>query len=489
MHSPSDGRPPLVHLPDGTVKQVSPLTGTVVWTVPGRAHRPLAVPVVESRPLDPADADRRCAFCAERYLETPPEKARVVVGPDGPQVLRNLPAEALSSTVAELRRIPNLFEIVSVDYWRANYGYRVPDDVRARAAAYVATPAGREHVLAILHRRMASQGVSDEVWAATGEQALARARRRPLRRHARRRRRPAALRRRGDARRPARRLGHADARRAPPVRRAERRDDAGPVRRAAVRPVRRGVPELAPSGGRVLRPPAQAARGDRRARPEHGPDARAAPGRPGPLRRRARPRRGAAPGRRGERARGRGGRRRAPLPVARGPLAAPSRPAVRAPRRGGARVSPTCCTPCTRRPAPPCPTNEEWHHRPPGVAAAIPWHVVLKWRVSTLAGFEGGTKINVNTLAPGTLRDRVVAELLRLRDAGAIAAMRIGDECARAPGRPGRAVSRRGSRRSGVGPRARRGPAGGGRAARRGPCTRSGRPRSRRSGCRRRRTR
>jgi galactose-1-phosphate uridylyltransferase len=75
------------------------------------------------------------------------------------------------------------------------------------------------------------------------------------------------------------------------------------------------------------------------------------------------------------------------------------------------------------------PTNEEWHHRPPGVAAVIPWHVVLKWRVSTLAGFEGGTKINVNTLAPGTLRERVVAELLRLRDAGAIAAMRIGDEC------------------------------------------------------------
>src|SRR5450756_542788 len=36
---------PLVRLPDGTVKQVSPLTGTVVWTVPGRAHRPLSVPL------------------------------------------------------------------------------------------------------------------------------------------------------------------------------------------------------------------------------------------------------------------------------------------------------------------------------------------------------------------------------------------------------------------------------------------------------------
>ena len=54
---------------------------------------------------------------------------------------------------------------------------------------------------------------------------------------------------------------------------------------------------------------------------------------------------------------------------------------------------------------------------------------MLKWRVSTLAGFEGGTKINVNTLAPATLRERVVAELHRLRDAGAVAGMRIGDEC------------------------------------------------------------
>ena len=46
----------------------------------------------------------------------------------------------------------------------------MPDDVSARAATYVATPAGREHALAILHRRMASQGVPDEVWTATGEQ-------------------------------------------------------------------------------------------------------------------------------------------------------------------------------------------------------------------------------------------------------------------------------------------------------------------------------
>ncbi|NTW40534.1 MAG: DUF4921 family protein, partial [Cellulomonadaceae bacterium] len=68
------GRPePLVRLADGTVKQVSPLTGTVVWTIPGRANRPLAVPVQERHPVNPGGQDRLCAFCAERYLETPPE--------------------------------------------------------------------------------------------------------------------------------------------------------------------------------------------------------------------------------------------------------------------------------------------------------------------------------------------------------------------------------------------------------------------------------
>ena len=65
----------------------------------------------------------------------------------------------------------------------------------------------------------------------------------------------------------------------------------------------------------------------------------------------------------------------------------------------------------------------------------MPWHVVLKWRVSTLAGFEGSTKINVNTMAPGTVRDLAVDRLRALRDAGAVAPMRVGEECSRALGR------------------------------------------------------
>ena len=65
--------------------------------------------------------------------------------------------------------------------------------------------------------------------------------------------------------------------------------------------------------------------------------------------------------------------------------------------------------------------NEEWHYRPIDVALPMPWRVMLKWRVSTLAGFEGATKIYLNTISPVMLRDRVVEKLLALREAGRLA--------------------------------------------------------------------
>ena len=76
------------------------------------------------------------------------------------------------------------------------------------------------------------------------------------------------------------------------------------------------------------------------------------------------------------------------------------------------------------------PTNEEWHYQPPDVDLPMPWRTVLKWRVSTLAGFEGGTKIYLNTIDPWHLRDRVVRELFVLREHGRIAPdLKIATEC------------------------------------------------------------
>jgi hypothetical protein len=67
------------------------------------------------------------------------------------------------------------------------------------------------------------------------------------------------------------------------------------------------------------------------------------------------------------------------------------------------------------------PSNEEWHYQPPDVDLPMPLADVLKWRVSTLAGFEGGTKIYLNTIDPWHLRDRVVRALFELREQGRIA--------------------------------------------------------------------
>lgn len=78
---------------------------------------------------------------------------------------------------------------------------------------------------------------------------------------------------------------------------------------------------------------------------------------------------------------------------------------------------------------PHVPCNEEWHHRPVGVGVPVPWRVNLKLRVSTLAGFEGGTKIYVNTISPAALAARLLPELFNARSAGRIAPMDLGEEC------------------------------------------------------------
>jgi hypothetical protein len=46
----------------------------------------------------------------------------------------------------------------------------------------------------------------------------------------------------------------------------------------------------------------------------------------------------------------------------------------------------------------------------------------VKWRINTLAGFEGGTKIHINTIDPWTLRDRVARAMGQAAHEGRIAA-------------------------------------------------------------------
>ncbi|OLO61434.1 DUF4921 family protein, partial [Actinomyces oris] len=161
---------PLTRLADGTVKQISPFTGTEVWTVPGRANRPISHPVAEVRPLEEADRTHSCAFCAARYLDTPPEKARIVRGADGGfERLDAVAASALFDTVAEFRRVPNLFEILSFDYWHINHGYEIPDAARERMEAYLADPAGVEHVERVARTKLAAAGADPASWDTMSE--------------------------------------------------------------------------------------------------------------------------------------------------------------------------------------------------------------------------------------------------------------------------------------------------------------------------------
>ena len=144
----------ILRLSDGTVKQRNLLTGTEVWTVPGRAHRPLTRPGSPAPIIDHDLDGHHCAFCSGRYLETPPEKARIVRTSEGEwETLHGLGAEELGDTVAEFRRIPNLFEIVSYNYWHLNHGHVPSEAERRRMAEYLASPQGYDHVMNVVRAR------------------------------------------------------------------------------------------------------------------------------------------------------------------------------------------------------------------------------------------------------------------------------------------------------------------------------------------------
>lgn len=152
---------------DGTIKQVNPFSETEVWTVPGRAHRPLEIKHPDPHPLDAHDFDQSCTFCTQRVLETPPEKSRIVRKGDDAVIYRGTKVDLLAKEW-EFRRIPNLFEIVSFDYWEANYGYQLTPSARQRMEEYLADPAGKAHVMSVLYSKMQSQ-MTEEEWDALSD--------------------------------------------------------------------------------------------------------------------------------------------------------------------------------------------------------------------------------------------------------------------------------------------------------------------------------
>lgn len=151
--------PPLTTLPDGTIKQVNPFTGTEVWTVPNRGRRPLTVHTPDVRPI--TDPDSATAFGNNRKLDTPPEKARLILDQDGhPHILRGVVASQLDATEPLFRRVANLFEILTYDYWVMNYGHTLNPAAAKHMVEYLSESAGQDHVEKILRIKLKASGMA-----------------------------------------------------------------------------------------------------------------------------------------------------------------------------------------------------------------------------------------------------------------------------------------------------------------------------------------
>lgn len=150
---------------DGTIKQVNPFTDTEVWAVPGRAAKPTANEKPSSaKELTPEDFIAHCSFCQDRVFETPPEKSRMILDEYGQfHQLSGVAADDYLSSDWMFRRVPNLFEIVTLEYWRKNYAYTLNKDTQARKDAYISSERGRQHVLDVLEYRLRATGLSEEI--------------------------------------------------------------------------------------------------------------------------------------------------------------------------------------------------------------------------------------------------------------------------------------------------------------------------------------
>lgn len=155
---------PYFTLPDGTLKHINPLTGTEVWSVPTRAHRPFFNrSLTPPKPLTKVSKENYCDFCQTEYFRTPPEKARLVQTSDGNyQRIEKLNPDLLEASQALFRRVANLFEIVTIDYWTKNHGFEFSAAQSQWKRNYLENPRGMEHVLHMVDMKLKMSGKTGE---------------------------------------------------------------------------------------------------------------------------------------------------------------------------------------------------------------------------------------------------------------------------------------------------------------------------------------
>lgn len=419
----------IVRLADGTVKQKNLLTGTEVWTVPGRGHRPLTPQQADTSPIDSTAHGRHCAFCEERYFETPPEKSRVVRNQDGTwTTLKTLAADELNDSVAEFRRIPNLFEIVSYNYWHLNHGHIPSEDAHRRMAEYLASDIGYEHVMNVVRARLLATGMTLEEFDALDDSSKLRNANGFFsgghdvivgRRHF------------VDGAQNVSQLAGSGTLTSEEHYQytkftAEAMADLYTLN-PAVLYVAAFQNWLKPAGASFDHLHKQLVAIDEHSvqtqaelrRLQENPEQYEEIFHVAATRKLLLAQNDHAVAFAGF------GHRFPSIEI--WPLHAPKNPwevsddvirgvsdvlhAIHA--ATGADV----------------PCNEEWYHRPPDTDVPMRWRILVKWRISTLAGFEGGTRIYLNTIDPWMVRERLLPHMQELREQGRIADMRIGDEC------------------------------------------------------------
>lgn len=144
-----------IRMQDGTIKQINPFTGTEVWTVPGRASKPITNETPASaKKIEKKHEEDFCNFCITKMMNTPPEKERLVKEGGVYSYIQDLLPDNLDETVPEFRRIPNLFEIVTMEYWKKNFGYKFPEKIEKRKREYLADSRGFDHVTKVIDMKL-----------------------------------------------------------------------------------------------------------------------------------------------------------------------------------------------------------------------------------------------------------------------------------------------------------------------------------------------
>ncbi len=151
-------------MPDGTTKQINPFTDLEVWTIPGRKNKPItnAKPKNREKIKPSPNGEEYCNFCQSKYFNTPPEKGRLIIQNGQDKILSRLNPDEIFNHPADFRRIPNLFEIVTTDYWKKNYHFQLQGENKKWKERYISQKQGMDHVLGIINLKLKLSGLSPE---------------------------------------------------------------------------------------------------------------------------------------------------------------------------------------------------------------------------------------------------------------------------------------------------------------------------------------